>query len=387
MPNLQPSRTTNHSSVRSGLFLLALAFATAPVNAGDYVSIPEGTTAFVHVNVESLRYTSEFSIAEKLLTHVDTEASIASVSTLGLDVTTLRDITVLVPPFTGDLNSQRPDFCASFRFSKSFRAGEVRSRLSDDWKAVQAGRDTIFVHADSTCLHLSSNKSLLIGSQQAVRWKMAQEETPESFLSSIYDDSIEYAHVICGVDLRDVPAEVISAVVPGNQLSFKPTYLALDVTLEDELLLDGYVFCDNNQQAVEATALMKSFVQMGIDFLVVAEEQHKTLVQSPVHSLQDTVQQLALIGVIREAIETLESSEAIDEDTIASLHTRLDKGLTYSASLAFMTALGAEANASLAPEAISDSDIEDIPELEQQPEKGVMDRLKSGSLPQQRSIR
>lgn len=318
-----------------GTIAVTVFLSSRPSQAGGFnpaLNLPQGAFGYIHVQVDELREAPCLVLVSQLLRHVSTEASVWSTSRLGLDLTTLTDITVIVPPLQQVMAEQggEPAVCVVATFSKSFRLAEFAKQLPEGWQPSNEG-ERYYVRGTSEALHIVSNTCLVLGKPSAVKWWMGAEyEGEDGALTGLLQGSLEAGHILLGADLTQVPPDAFAAVPPAAQWLSKTTFAALDVVVDDDVTLAGYLYFNQEADAVEAHGQFSELISQGTQVLSHMENEAKPGLTDPSAPNAKVFDSLVQLATTRMLASMLEDIKVARDGESVTAQLSVDNGFAWS---------------------------------------------------------
>ena len=328
------------SRMRCGTVLLAaILLAGAPdVRADENGTpvLPTGSLGYVHLQLDEMSETPQARVFNQLLSHVAAESSLLSIEKLGLDVTSVTDLTLVVPPFNQLLEATGSGdypMVVLARFSKSFRSRQLGSHLAG-WSPQSVGNNGMYVREDGAALHIASNRMLVIGTSAAVQWWLQSESQEGSgTLTQLLVNSESGGQLLFGLDLQQIPNPMVQQLLPLASWVADADFASLDIVLDDTIALNGYLEFGSEEQAKTASDELLKLGRLGLEELAKIEADLKPQVRQG--DTGSAVSSLFALALLRQCAESLEDVEVSHDEVNAMVSAELD------AHLLFMTAFGA----------------------------------------------
>lgn len=342
----------------TNLVLLATFLLTASATANDQSlntslsSVPNNSTAFVHVKVRELGATPGMSAVVKVFSQVKREADRLFRHHFGVKVSELNDLTYVLPNFDSFQNAGATDEIPGFvlmTFSKELDQESISRRLQKKWKVETTTKGNIYVDNESSnSLTICSPNTIAFGSNQSVKWllqnKHNDSKNPSLQAAMQVADS---GHISFGVDGTNIPSE-LKLFLPREIKCFEDTtFAALNVDMTTGLNLRVKLGFLNKSSTDEALVHIRKGIGLGKVFLAEQEMTAKQEFTSQIDNFESALSPLSALGLFRygqsliDSIEIKQTSQTIE---LACGMKELDQSLLIISSLTAIQAIGMNAN-------------------------------------------
>lgn len=309
--------------------------ASANLNAEDPEAnelLPKGTLGYIHIEVKELQDIPQLDVVKQLLSKVNAEASLLSSNRLGLDVTSLADVTVVLPTFEQFMaNTDDPPICAVANFDKTFRVSHLAKKLKEHaWEAKQFQNQTIFEN-DEAALFVESNSRLVLGTKDSVRWWMTTDAEEGNWtLTQMMDNSFEAGEILVGVDLRAIPKPMFAMLPEQAKMLSETDFVSLIVDVDDDINLSAVLNFADTDSVSPAKRKLDELLEQGTEFLAETESQMQEMVSGPNSDVDDAIGGLVGLAFVRQVAEGIENIEISEESQYVSVSAALDYNLIYA---------------------------------------------------------
>ena len=262
----------------AGLFvLLGVAVGTVqhlqaaePNNAH---SIPPESLAIVQIDVPDLCQSPNFAFLIQAARRVASETSDYSLTKLGIDVTTLTEVTVVVPPVDRIMEasaSNRSPVVVAVTFAEPFRADVLMARLEKELDLVAVGNG-MYHRADSLALFVASDQTLVAGSPTSLAWWLdARQQQGANHLVQALSETIPQGPIRVGCDLSGLQPFVAS-LPRAMQKLFQAGVATAALDMDDKLTVELNFRYDSEADAQGAVQELGQLIAQGKALLTVAE--------------------------------------------------------------------------------------------------------------------
>lgn len=342
----------------TNLVMLATFLLTASATANDHSvntslsSVPNNSTAFVHVKVRELGATPGMSAVVKVFSQVKREADRLFRHHFGVKVSELNDLTYVLPNFDSFQNAGASDEIPGFvlmTFSKELDQESISRRLQKTWKVETTTQGNIYVdNKSSNSLTICSPNTIAFGSNQSVKWllqnKHNDSENPSLQAAMQVADS---GHISFGVDGTNIPSE-LKLFLPREIKCFEDTtFAALNVDLSTGLHLRVKLGFLNKSSTDEALVHIRKGIGLGKVFLAEQEMTAKQDFTSQFDDFESALSPLSALGFFRYGqtlIDSIEIKQANQTVELVCKIDELDQSLLIVSSLAAIQSIGMNAN-------------------------------------------
>ena len=307
--------------------------------------LPKGSLGYIHIEVKEIQDIPQLDVVKQLLSKVNAEASLLSSNRLGLDVTSLTDVTVVLPTFEQFMAStQDPPICVVANFDKTFRVSNLAKKLKQQsWEVKNFQNQTIFEN-DESALLVESNSRLVLGTKDSVRWWVSTETEEGNWtLTQMMDNSFDAGEILFGVDLRAIPKSMFAMLPQQAQMLSKTDFVSLIVDIDDEINLNAVLNFPETDSVGPAKNELDGLIRQGTEFLAETEAEMQEMVNSRDSKIDDAIGGLVGLAFIRQVAEGIENIEISQESQYVSVSVSVDYNLLYATlGTAGLAQLGAE---------------------------------------------
>jgi hypothetical protein len=271
--------------------------------------IPAGALGYIHVNVGELDESPLFETLSRLNSRVQTEASAFSLSRLGLDLTTLSEVTFLFPSFDTCMRLQgenQPPFVLIATLSEAFQPETFASRMSAELKLTRDA-DNVLTNGRDKAFFVASDQTIVVGSPSSVDWWLSTRNGRESSRLAASRGAVAgQGQIAAGLDVTQVPSHFLSQLPSPIQSLSKAGALAVAIRLDDGLSIKTCAAFDTEDGARDCSQELRSLVEQGSAYLSVAEAQMKLGLKSPDATTEQALGVLMLLALTREGAAYLD---------------------------------------------------------------------------------
>lgn len=342
----------------SNLVVLATFLLAASVTANDdsvntsLSSVPNNSTAFVHVKVRELGATPGMLVFVKVFSQVKREADRLFRHHFGVKVSDLNDLTYVLPNFDSFQNAGGTDEIPGFvllTFSKELNQESISRRLQKKWQVETTTSGNIYVDKNSSnSLTICSPNTIAFGSNQSVKWllqnKHNDSQSPSLQAAMQVADS---GHISFGVDGTKIPSE-LKLFLPREIKCFEDTtFAALNMDVSTGLQLRAKLGFLNKSSTDEALVHIRKGIGLGKALLAEQEWAAKQEFTQNLDDFESALSPLSTLGFFRYGqtlIDSIEIKQANQTVELACKIDELDQSLLIVSSLAAIQSIGMSAN-------------------------------------------
>jgi hypothetical protein len=323
------------------LALLAILCVVSRSHANepsDCHRIPAGSAGYVHVRVSEIVEAPQFDAIKRLQSHVRSETTAFSLSRLGLDVTTLSEVTLLFPPydFVMKRKSENP-FVLVATLSDAFQPEQFASRLSAQ---LGLSRDTnnLLTNGRDLAFFVASDHTVALGSPAALNWWLSNRNGRDSSRLAASRAAMEgQGQILAGWDATQIPDFSRDLPAPLQSLA-KASDLAIAIRFDDGLSIRTSVAFDDEGAAKYCSQELQALVEQGSAYLSVAESKMELGLKNPNASTEEAFGAVVGLAFIREGAAHLDQVRIEQAGGRVDAEARLEASTT-SLVLASLTAI------------------------------------------------
>lgn len=358
--------------------VLSLAILSTSIAAGqdsreheEQINVPNDALGYVYADMQELQKTQQFSLFQRLLSNVRNEASTLSLRETGLDLTTIRNVTVIVPPARIAMSETGPAVCAAIQFNQPVRKTQVARKLATFLKSTEANGKSYFC-GERRCVQLYSHETILVGDAAAVQW-FAENESQGELTRLLASTRASKNHIGAAIDIRQVPPMFVSQLTSAIGYDVSGTnFLESTLDLGKKFEAYMYVHCANKLDAQGHAQRMKASIRDQITMMVATDDELQTGLKS--ESVGEAVTALGGLAAIRESIRVMESAQVRQDEEVAMAFVEADSDVTtILVMLSAVAAIGSSSEAKFEEisKQLEESDSVPVPVQQVQPIREV----------------
>ena len=342
------------SAVLASLFFVGLGSRPTGASEPNLARIiPPGSLAAVHVRVPELVASKNFDFLKQLAARVAPEASQFSQTALGVDVATLSELTVVIPPQgTSPLPPGDSEFnpLIAATFIDAIRVEELTARLVNEF-GFAAAADRVYSNREDLALQFVSNHTVIVGRPSALaRWMdaLAADENSgdDASLTQALKAAVYRGHVVAAWNIGATRSLAPTDLPPGVDAFLKADTALAALRFDDKLGIHASLRFQNQEDARAVAAELSRLKSQGEALLTMGEAAATHQLQRRELPLEEGASLLAGLPAVRQGQAYLGDVAIEQEGAMVHATGQVDNEITSAVMvcLTAIRAIGEQAN-------------------------------------------
>jgi hypothetical protein len=289
------SPLSHRGFVTSSIALIAVIGAASQLPASepsDHHHIPVGSLGYVHVQVTELDESPLFDTISRLQSHVQVEATAFSLARIGLDATTVSELTFLFPSL---------DTCVLIAtLTEPFERERLYNRLTAGLR-LTPGANNMLTNGHDQAIFVASDHTVVMGSPASIDWWLsARNSGTSSRLTASRVAAATQGQILAGFDATQVPKILLAQLPAPIQTLSKASVATGSVTLGDGMGINASLTFDDEVDAERSSQELNALVEQGRASLSALAAKLVLDNKNPNASAKEGLEALAMLALVRE---------------------------------------------------------------------------------------